>query len=261
MLATLWTTILENPMLNVLMGFYKLTGSLGLAIIVFTILIKAILIPVMLPSMRTMKKQRDIQPELQKIKEKYKYDKKKQAELQMELFKKHGINPASGCGTQIIMMLVLIALYGVIRMFTVDVNIATLNSHIYFDFLKLGAEQTIGTAFIWMNLSKPDPFFILAILSGLLQFVASKMTMPYVEMESKAAEKTPQKSDDIAANMQQQMLYTMPLMNFIIGVTLPSGVVLYMLVSTIFSIVQTYLFSGWGGMKPIINRIRKQFKK
>jgi membrane protein insertase Oxa1/YidC/SpoIIIJ len=67
--------------------------------------------------------------------------------------------------------------------------------------------------------------------------------------------KTPDKNDDIAYNMQQQMLYTMPIMNFIIGLTLPSGVVLYIVTTTLFSIVQTYFVSGWGGMQHIINKL------
>jgi len=255
MLGTIWNTILVNPIFNVLVGLYKLTGDLGISIILLTTLIRFILIPAVLPSMKAMKKQRDLQPELDKIKEKYKQDKKKQAEMQMELFKKHGLNPASGCLTQVVMIVVLIALYGVIRMFTINPDILALNARIYFDFIKLGATEIIRTQFLWMNLSKPDPLFILAILSGLLQLIQSKMTMPYVEAGEKAAHKTADKKDDIAYNMQQQMLYTMPIMNVIIGVTLPAGVVLYILATTIFSVVQTYFFSGWGGMKSWLHKL------
>ena len=111
-----------------------------------------------------------------------------------------------------------------------------------------------------MDLAKPDPFFILAVLAGLFQLISSKMTMPYVEQGEKAAKKTPGKSDDIAYNMQQQMLYTMPVMNVLIGLTLPSGVVLYMVVTTIFSIAQSYFVSGWGGLKPWIYKIQKKLK-
>jgi YidC/Oxa1 family membrane protein insertase len=256
MLGELWTNILVNPIFNVTMLMYKLSGSLGISIILLTLFIRALLIPVMIPSLKAIKKQRDIQPELKKLKEKYKYDKKKQAEMQMVLFKKHGINPASGCLTQIVMMVVLFALYGVIRKFTYGASITELNSHIFVDFLKLSADSTIATKFLYMDLAKQDPLFILAILAGLFQLVSSKMTMPYVEAGEKAAKNTPDKNDDIAYNMQQQMLYTMPIMNFIIGLTLPSGVVLYIVTTTIFSIVQTYFVSGWGGMQPYINKIR-----
>src|SRR3989344_5779968 len=253
-LSLVWNLILVNPMLNVLAGFYQLIGSLGLSIILLTILIRTILIPVMLPSMKTMQKQRELQPELDKLKKKYKHDKKKQAEAQMELFKQHGLNPASGCLTQIVMIIVLIALYGVIRNFTGGADINEINTHLYFDFLSLDPAVQIPTRFLWLDLTKPDPYFILATLSGLFQLLQSKMTQPYVEEGEKAAQKTPDKKDDIAYNIQEQMLYTMPIMNFIIGVTLPAGVVLYILTTTIFSLVQTYFVSGLGGLKPWLKK-------
>src|SRR3972149_5549534 len=187
----LWNNLLVNPLFNLIFVFYRLTGSLGVSIILLTLIIRAVLVPIMLPSLRALKKQQDLQPEIDKIKLKFKHDKKKQAEMQMELFKKHGINPASGCSTQIIMILV--------------------------------EGESINTNFLYMDLAKPDPFFILAILAGFFQLISSKMTMPFVEQGEKAAKKTPGKSDDIAYNMQQQMLYTMPVMNVLIGLTPPSG--------------------------------------
>ncbi|HSX39848.1 MAG TPA: YidC/Oxa1 family membrane protein insertase [Candidatus Saccharimonadales bacterium] len=260
MIGMLWNTILVNPLLNVLAALYHFSGSLGIAIILMTVIIKALLIPVITPSLKTMKKQRDLQPELDKLKEKYKYDKKKMAEMQMELFKKHGLNPASGCLTQVAMIVVLIALYGVIRQFTINVNVAHLNTLIYFPLFKFNPGQTVNSHFWIWDLAKADRFYILALLSGVLQFFASKMMLPYVEQGEKAAEKTPDKKDDIAYNMQAQMVYTMPVMNFIIGMTLPAGVVLYIVVSTVFSIVQQYFVSGWGGLNPWIKKVWKSKK-
>ncbi len=259
-MSVIWNTLLVNPIFNILAGLYQISGSLGISVILLTILVRTLLIPAVLPSLKTMKKQRDLQPELDKIRQKYKHDKKKQAEMQMELFKKHGINPASGCLTQVVMIIVLIALYGVIRNFTSATSVDVLNEHLYFDFLKFSAEETIQTSFLWLNLSRPDPYFILAVMSGLLQLAQSKMTMPYVEAGEKAAKKTTDKKDDFAYNMQEQMLYTMPIMNFVIGITLPAGVVLYILTTTIFSLVQTYFVSGWGGLKPWLRKLGLKVK-
>jgi len=111
-------------------------------IILFTVIIKAILTPLVMPSMKTMKKQRDLQPELDKLKEKYKHDKKKMAEMQMELFKQHGLNPASGCVTQIATIVVLIALYGVIQRFAINADVDVLNTLIYFDAFKFKVGDT-----------------------------------------------------------------------------------------------------------------------
>ena len=91
--SVIWTTILVNPIFNLLALMYYLTQSLGISIILLTVAIRTILIPFVIPSMKTMKKQRDLQPEIDALKKKYKYDKKKQAEMQMELFKRHGLNP------------------------------------------------------------------------------------------------------------------------------------------------------------------------
>jgi len=256
MFGTIWNFILVAPILNLLMALYRLTGSLGWSIIGLTILVRLVLVPVVAPSMKAIKKQRDIQPELAALKEKYKHDQKKLAAEQMELFKKHGINPASGCLSQIVMIAVLIALFSVIQLFAVKNDITAINSHIYFAGLKLAATEKIATSFGYLNLAKPDPYLIFAVLSGVLQFVASKMMIPYVEKAEKAAEKTEPKADDIAFQMQQQTLYMMPIMSVVIGVALPSGVLLYIVVTTLFTIGQNYFISGWGGMKPIISKLK-----
>ena len=255
MFATIWNLILIAPILNLLVVLYHLTGSLGWSIILLTILIRAALIPVLIPSMNAIKKQRDIQPELAKLREKYKYDQKRLAAEQMELFKKHGINPASGCLSQVVMIFVLIALFTVIQLFSVKTDVSAINSKIIFEGMKLASDAKISTTFGYLNLAKTDPYLVLALLSGVLQYVASKMMIPYVEKAEKAAEKTPPKTDEIAMQMQQQSLYMMPIMNVVIGIALPSGVLLYIVITTIFTIIQNYLSMGWGGMTPIIKRL------
>lgn len=257
MFGFLWNTILVNPILNGLIALYRVFGNLGISIFFLTVIIRGLLIPVVAPSMKAMKKQRELQPEINKLKEKFGHDKQLLAQKQMDLFKEHGINPASGCLNQIAMIMVLIALYNVINKFTLHGTADVLNQSIYFPELKLAENDIINTNFLYLNLAKPDPYFILALLSGAFQFIASKMMIPYVEQAEKAAEKTPEKSDDIAMAMQQQSLYMMPIMNVIIGVTLPSGVVLYILTTTLFTIVQNYFISGLGGLKPWIHKLKK----
>ena len=255
MLSLIWNSLLVTPILNALVAFYTYTGNLGISIIALTIAIRAILIPVVVPSMKNMKKQRDLQPELNKIKKKFKNDKQKQAKEQMALFKHHTINHIIREISQIAMLIVLIALFNVIRLFAVDGDIAKINEKLYLESFRLSAEQTVETQFLWMDLSNPDPYFILAIVSGILQFIASKMMMPLAEKVKAAAKKTKPKSDDMASMMQQQTLYFMPIMSVIIGVTLPAGVVLYIVTTSLFMVVQNYFTTGWGGLQPLINRI------
>src|SRR3989304_3412294 len=142
MLGTIWNTLLVNPILNLLVVLYTFLGqNMGLAIIVLTILIRAILIPVVAPSMKTMKKQCDLQPELNKLKKKYKYDQKRLSQEQMAMFKQHGINPASGCLSQIVMIMVLIALFSVIQMFAIKNDVNHINQKIYFSSFMLAPEE------------------------------------------------------------------------------------------------------------------------
>lgn len=261
MLATLYQNILVSPLFNLLVVLYQLTGSMGLSIILLTLLIRLILVPVVLPSLKNMKKQRELQPLLDKLKKKYAHDKKVLAEKQMQLFKEHGVNPASGCLNQILMIIVLIALFSVIRNFSTGSSIEEINKLIYFNSLKFANIEDIKTSFLYLkDLAVPDPYYILAILSGLLQLIVSKMTAPYAKAGEKAAKKTPDKKDDLAYNVQSQMLYTMPIMNVVIGAKLPAGVVLYLVTTTAFSVAQTYFVSGLGGLRSWIEKLPKWTK-
>jgi YidC/Oxa1 family membrane protein insertase len=255
-MSQIWNLAILNPIFNVLVILYQLTTSLGVSIILFTTIIRLILIPLTLPQIKMSQKQRDIQPELNRIKEKFKYDKKKQAEMQMELFKQHGINPGAGCLTTILTFIFMIAIYSAVSMFTINPDINTLNTHIYFDQYKFLSGETIDTSFLYLNLAKPDQFLVLTIIAVLLQFLATKMLMPYSEVSEKATKQTPEKTDDMMASFQKQSLYMMPIMFFIFGLTLPSGVMLYIATTTLFQIVQTYVSSGWGGLKPWISKIK-----
>lgn len=255
MLGQLFNTLLIAPLLNLLVWLYQVSGNLGVAIILLTLLIKVVLIPMMMPSIRSIKKQRELKPELDAIKKKYP-DKKKQAEMQMELFKKHNIHPAAGCSTQIIMIIVLIALFNVISKFSHINDLNEINKFLYFESLKILSKESLNTHFLYLDLTKADPYYVVAVLSGVLQFIASKMMMPEMKIGEKMAQKTPEKTDDMAYMMQQQSTYMMPIMNVIIGITLPAGIMLYILASTAFSIVQNYFVYGLGDLKPFIKRLK-----
>jgi len=91
----MWNTIFVQPFLNLLLAFYKVFFSnLGLAILGVTVLIRLLLFPLTLPMLKMARKQRMIQPELDKLKEKYGEDKEKLAKEQMRLLRENGINPA-----------------------------------------------------------------------------------------------------------------------------------------------------------------------
>ena len=257
----MWNTLLYHPILNLLVFFYQiLFKNLGLAILAMTVVLRAALIPATLPTLKAATRQKELMPELKKIQEKYKGNKEKLAKAQMELYRRHGVNPAAGCLPQILQLIVLIALYqAFIQILKSDGQaILKLNEILYFDFLKLDPTRVINTHFGPWNLSQPDRFFVLPILSGIFQLLLSKMMQPAVMVASEKAKKTPEKSDDLMYTMQGQMLYLMPLMTILIGWKLPSGLVLYWLATTVFSLIQQYFVSGLGGLELWVKRIKSR---
>jgi YidC/Oxa1 family membrane protein insertase len=257
----MWQQLLYYPILNLLVFFYKiLFQNLGLAILAMTVVLRAALIPLTLPTLKAAQKQRDLMPELKKLQEKHKGNKEKLAKAQMELYRQHGVNPAAGCLPQILQLIVLIALYqAFIQVLSNDGQaVLKLNEILYFDFLKLDPGRLINTYFGPWTLSQPDKFFVLPILAGVFQLLLSKMMRPAAEKAVEKAKGTPEKSDDLMYNMQEQMLYLMPLMTIFIGWRLPSGLVLYWLATTIFSLVQQYFVSGWGGLELWVRKIKSK---
>jgi YidC/Oxa1 family membrane protein insertase len=255
----MWQQLLYYPILNLLVFFYQiLFQNLGLAILAMTFVLRAVLVPLTLPTLKAAQKQKDLAPELEKLKKKHKDDKEKLAKAQMEFYRQHNVNPAAGCLPQILQLIVLIVLYQVfIQVLSNDGQaVLQLNEVLYFDFLKLDPGRTINTSFGPWNLSSPDRFFVLPILAGLAQLLLAKMMRPAAVAASEKAKKTPDKSDDLMYTMQEQMLYLMPLMTVFIGWRLPSGLVLYWLATTIFSLVQQYFVSGLGGLEPWLAKIK-----
>lgn len=263
----MWHSLLYQPIINALVFLNQLFGNFGLAIIVLTIIIRLLLIPLTLPSMRAATKMKELAPELEKLKKKHAGNKQKLAQAQMELYRRHGVNPAAGCLPQIIQIVVLIALYQAFAQVlkTNGETIAKLNEVLYSS-LRLPLEAVINTKFLWLDLNKPDLFqlsgmsfslpgiFLLA--AALVQVLSSKMMQPSVELSQKQAKKTVAKEDDIATAMQSQMLYLFPLMTILIGYSFPSGLVLYWLIFSISTAVQQYFISGWGGLEPWLKKVK-----
>lgn len=259
----MWNTFFYHPLVNALIFLYGILGhNLGLAIIGLTVVIRLILTPLTLPSLKTGQKMKELQPELNKLKEKYGKDKQEFAKQQLELFKTHGINPAAGCLPQIVQIVILIALYQAFNQVLLNTaNIVDSLNKILYPFLQLPQNFVLNTRFLYLDLAKPDLFTIPAIkifsfsfnqlpgifllASAATQFLSSKLMMPVTKKNAVVAQKTPGQTDDLASSMQTQMLYLFPLMTLFIGFKFPSGLVLYWLVfSLVMLIQQLYLNHG-----------------
>jgi YidC/Oxa1 family membrane protein insertase len=252
-MSQLWNVLLFQPFVNALILLYEfLFHNLGLAIIGLTLVIRALLIPLTLPSMRSASKMRELTPELEKLKKKFKGNPQELARAQMELYKKHGANPAAGCLPTIIQMIILIALYQAFyQVLRPDGDVIARVNQVLYPSLKLAEGMVINTKFFYLDLAKPDVFRIpglsipipgiFLLTSAVTQFFASKIAMPVAKAAQKEASKTPEKADDVAASMQSQMLYLFPIMTILIGFSFPSGLILYWFIFSLFTLVQQYV--------------------
>lgn len=231
---------------EILLFFNVLFGNVGLALIVFTILIRLLILPLTLPSIKSGKKIKELQPELKKLKEKFKGNNQGYALAQSQLYKSYNINPLAGCLPQILQLFILIVLYRAIT------NL-------------FNAGGDLNFTFLWADLSQPDKKYIFPVLAALTQFMLSLMISPATQTRDIVPNKTQDelmkkanaKEEDMAemaATMQQQMMFMMPLMTGFIALRLPSGLALYWVMGTIISIVTQYFVSGLGGLATFWNK-------
>ncbi len=261
-------TFLVQPLANGLILFYRLLGSdIGLAIIGFTLFLRFILSPLNKPYMESMKKMRDLAPQLAKLKERHKNDKIKLAQAQADLYKENRLNPGAGCLPYILQIVVLIAFFNVFSLaLGINANPTEEFNKLLYDPLKFAPGTELNTKFLYFNVTHPDVFRIpgvpfdlpgpLLLLSALLQFVSAKVSLPYVKIAEGAAKKTTNESDDAQVAMQKSMIYMFPVFTVLVGIKFASGLALYWLV---FSITQTYQqvkSQGWGEMSPLISKLQ-----
>jgi YidC/Oxa1 family membrane protein insertase len=237
---------------SILIFLYSIFNNLGLTIIVFTILVRLVLLPLTLPSIKSNKKIQELQPEIKKLKEKYGSDKQGLALAQSQLYKSYNINPLAGCLPQLLQLFVLIVLYqAIIRLFN-------------------SPELNFNLNFLWVNLSKPDSIYVFPIIAGVTQFLLSIMLSPATQTRDlvkndsnlksvQAANKKEEDVAEMAATMQQQMVFLMPVMTAVVALRLPSGLALYWIAGTVITIIAQYFISGWGGIAFYWNKYIANF--
>jgi len=221
-----FNVILYQPLFNSLVLLYQfLPGNdFGVAIIVLTILIRLMLFPLMNQSLKAQKVLSKTQEKIKDIQKKYKENKEKQMKAIVELYQKEKINPYASLIPLFIQLPLLIALY---RVFWNGLEPESLN--LLYSFVP--GPQTINPFFLGiLDLSLPS--WVLAVLSGTLQFLQSKQLSPG------------QKSQDkISEIMSQQMLYFFPIVTVFILLRLPSAVALYWIITILFSMAQQQLIN------------------
>ncbi|MEK9158676.1 MAG: YidC/Oxa1 family membrane protein insertase [Patescibacteria group bacterium] len=221
-MTDLFYAVLYQPLLNILVFFYNVVPGhdIGVAIILLTAFIRLILWPLMGQSIKGQKAMQSLQPKIQALKEQHKGDKQKLAQATMELYKAEKINPLSSCLPLLIQMPILIALYWVL-----SAGLKSEKLDLLYPFItNPGTIKTM--AFGFLDLAQKS--WVLAILAGAAQYWQSKM----LPMMPPAVKGEGSKDEGMAAMMNKQMLYMMPLMTVIIGGTLPGGLTFYWFLST-----------------------------
>lgn len=204
---------LVDFVVHILNAIYGVVGNYGIAIIIVTILMRIIIFPLTLKQEKSMKKMRELQPELEKIKEKYKDNPQEYQQKTAELYRESGVNPLGGCLPLLIQMPVFVALYWAFS----------------------GNAIPADAKFLWFTLKQPDRLFMIGNFAfNLLPILNVGVT--YIQQKIMTSATSGQESNQ----QMQTMLYMMPLMMLFIFYKMPSGVTLYYLVSGALSLVQQY---------------------
>jgi YidC/Oxa1 family membrane protein insertase len=263
LLKLIWSNGLVNPILNVLVAFYKgfeylhIPGPLGFAVIGLTIVIRLLLYPLMQAQLKSAKKMQSLKPHMDALNIKHKNDKQALQQAQLALYKEHGINPAAGCLPLLIQMPVLIALYSVFYQVLNNGNLVkvveNINKVVYSPAMKI---TTLDLTFFGVNLGiKPNQWqthgwwlLSVPVITAALQWWQSKLMMQtapkaaIVEKKPSSAKATAGKDEkpqeDTAMEMQKQMAIITPLMFGYFAFQFPLGLALYWNVFGLFGIMQ-----------------------
>jgi YidC/Oxa1 family membrane protein insertase len=230
--------LLYRPLFNLLVWLYQTVAfeDLGVAIILVTIIVRLILVPLYQKSIKSQREISLVQPELKEIREKYKDDKEKQTQEMMALYQRHKINPLSGIFVLLIQLPILIALYRVtLNIFNPDTYPA------FYGFVS--DPQTINEIAFGFLAVNASGNLIMAILVALGQFIQTRLIMTRVKKSKTATKDGESKSDqeEIAEMVNKQMMIVMPLMIGFFAFSLPVGLSIYWITSTVFTVAQEFL--------------------
>ena len=260
-----WNALLVHPLMAIALVAYSFVHDFGLAIILVTVAIRLAVYPLYKTQIRSQRAMQELAPVLNDLKKKYPKDRQRFAEEQMKLYKERGVNPAAGCLPLVLQLPILFALYSALLQLGCGLGksgndcpgLSHDEAEMIMGFLSsiftnpVASGGFLDTTAHWLpwitrGLQHPDPLFVLPVIAGAAQLIASVMAMPA----------KPVQSDDPNQKMFQSMAYTFPLMTVFLGAQFPSGLTLYWIATTAFQIVQQYFVSGWGQLPKYLPFLR-----
>ncbi len=236
MIGQVFATAIFEPLFNALIAIYQVVPDLGVAIIILTVLIKAILILPSRSSIVAQKRLQEMQPKLQALQKKYKGNREELGRQTMKFYKENKVNPLSSCLPLLIQFPVLVGLYQVFLAVaktdpTTGLLAADQVSHLYGQLASIYASKPIDQMFFGIaNLSATNNW-VFAIIAGLAQFWQSKMLVAKKPPKVEGA-----KDESMASAMSKQMTYMFPILIAYFTIRFPAGLGLYWIVSTLFKI-------------------------
>ena len=257
----MFTTLIVQPLFNILVLIYAILPghNFGFALIIFTILVRLALWPLVKKQLHQAKAMRKLQPQLAKIKKETKGNKQKESQMIMELYKEKGINPIGTLPIFAIQIVILIGLNSGIRKIISNKEAVVTFSYTWVKHLPWiqnlahDIHHFDNTLFSFVNLSKPAfsaagvywPAMVIVILSAASQYFQSKQLMP-VDKDKKGLRqilrdaKTGEKAEqgDVNAAVGKSTQYLLPFMIFFFTVGLPSALSLYWLTSGVVAYIQ-----------------------
>ena len=258
----IFNVIVLEPIFNTLLVLYAFIGDFGLSIIVFTILVRIALWPLIKKQLHQTKLMRKVQPELKKIKKKTKGNKQLETQLTMELYRERGVKPFSSIGVLLLQLPIFIAIYQVINIITKHRN--DIEQYLYDPTKNLPAlsgmlspdhvfnEKLFNainlTQTVYSHNTLNVALLLLAIIAAALQFIQTKQLMPQSDSQKKlrdilkeASQGKEADQSEITSVIGSRMALFMPLMLLVFAFYLPGAVVLYYATSSFVAIIQQHL--------------------
>jgi YidC/Oxa1 family membrane protein insertase len=238
-MGNIFNEILTRPILNLLLWLYDVVPGrdIGIAIIILTILVKVVLYPFAVQQIKQQRALQALQPKIEEIRRRLKDDKEAQSKELMELYKAEKVNPAASCLPLLIQLPIFIALYHALQSGLTSQGLNQLYAFV-------PNPGTVNPLFLGLvDLTKPN--YVLAVLAGIVQYWQTRQIMkppgavspPPPEVDGKPAAK----DEGMAAMMNKQMLYIMPIMTIVIGFSLPGGLTLYWLTMSLLTVLQQWM--------------------
>lgn len=260
----MFQTFIVQPIYNLFVGIYGILPGhdLGVSLVIFTVLVRLLMWPLLKKQLHQSKIMRDIQPELSKLKKAAGGDKQKEAALMMELYKEKGISPFGSIGLTLIQLPIFIGVFEAARKLTEHLDKigdltygfvqqiphvqTVIQNHNNFNFISLGvvdlSQKAISGGKVYL------PIFLLAIAATVFQYFQSKQLMPQPKEKKKlrdilraSADGKQPASEDMTAAMTGSMLYLMPLLTLLFAIYAQGAMVVYLLASSLIGIWQQSL--------------------